>query len=501
MAGIGVKLNKIFDKRSLIAHIYGFGYSAVITVAPMFVVIGTVTVAQLLLGYSDVDYFRRELFADTVLYIFIFALLSVSPFNALLSQYLSDVIFEERYEDIIPCYYLGLAMSVVFGSLFAIPFCVHEHLVGQVPLYYVFTGYCGFMALLLVFYSMLYLSITKDYARISGVFLVGMLAVLGLSLALVRLLGMEVTYALLLAMTAGFLLIASLEIAIIQSYFRRNSRRYKPILEYFRKYWQLVLINFLYTLGLYAHNFVFWTTDMHTVLVRSFVTRMSYDMATFLAMFTNLSATVIFISRVEMRFHSRYRAYSEAVIGGRGRDIQNSKQRMFRQLGDEIQSLVHIQFIVTVVLFLLLIIFLPWFGVGGETMRVYPGLCVGYFILFTMYSEILFLYYYKDMTGALWTTALFFAVTVLGSILSSRLSDIWYGMGLVAGSFAGFTMAYFRLRWVERHLDAHIFCSGALLQKADGPKPSGKVFDRREEMAAASAEKPKKERKKHGAHR
>ncbi len=35
-------------------------------------------------------------------------------------------------------------------------------------------------------------------------------------------------------------------------------------------------------------------------------------------------------------------------------------------------------------------------------------------------------------------------------------------MGLVAGSFTGFTIAYFRLRFMERHMDEHIFCGGQL---------------------------------------
>lgn len=480
MAGVGIKLNRIFEKQSLVAHVYGFGYSAVITIAPMIVVIGAIIIAQVMLKYDVVDYFNRELFADTILYIFIFSLLSASPFNAVLSRYLSDIIFEERYEDIMPCYYVGLTLSVGLGSLLSVPFCIHEYVVGQVPLYYVFTGFCGFMALLMVFYSLLYLSITKDYAKISAAFVLGMLLTLVLGLLLVRHFKWEITYALLFSLVCGFLLTGSLETAIIHSYFRRNSRRYKPVLHYFKKYWQLIFINLLYTLGLYVHNFVFWTTDLHTILVHSFVTVMNYDMATCLAMFTNLSATVIFISRVEMHFHSRYKAYSEAVIGGLGQDIQNSRQRMFRQLGSELMTLVRTQFIITVVLFLIMIVFLPWIGMGGETMRIYPGLCVGFFILFIMYGEILFLYYFNDLTGALCTSAVFCGVTLLASIGATHLPEVWYGMGLVVGAFAGFTMGYYRLRWVERNLDVHIFCNGNLMKKGEGPMPPGKVFDRRQ---------------------
>lgn len=53
-------------------------------------------------------------------------------------------------------------------------------------------------------------------------------------------------------------------------------------------------------------------------------------------------------------------------------------------------------------------------------------------------------------------------------------------MGLTVGSFTGWTVAYWRLRWMEKNLDVHIFCSGHLLKQQKGECPSPKVFDRYE---------------------
>ena len=77
MAGIGVKLNKIYSKNTITTNLVGFGYSTIITIAPMLLVIGAVIIMQLLLGFSKLDYFSRELYACTVLYIFIFDLIKV----------------------------------------------------------------------------------------------------------------------------------------------------------------------------------------------------------------------------------------------------------------------------------------------------------------------------------------------------------------------------------------------------------------------------------------
>ena len=479
MAGIGVKLNKIYSKNTITTNLVGFGYSTIITIAPMILVIAAIIIMQLLLGFSKLDYFSRELYACTVLYIFIFGLLTASPFNAVLSRYLSDIIYEERYQDILPCYYVGLVMNVVFSSIFGIGFCIWELVVGKVAVVFVFSGFCGFMALVLVFYSMLYLSICKDYGRISLYFFFGMALAVVLSFVFAKVLGMGTTLAMLLGLDIGFALTATLEMALVRSYFRENSGNYRGVLHYFKKYWQLVITNFLYTLGLYIHNFVFWTTDMRMVVADSFVCMPTYDMATCLAMFTNISASVIFISKMEMNFHERYKRYSEAVIGGRGMDILNAKIRMFEQLKDEIMNMVRLQFIVTVILYLIFIILMPMFGFGGVILQIYPCLAAGYFIMFLMYSELLFLYYFNDLKGSVGAAFSFCAATCLGSIVSSHFTTIWFGTGLIFGAFVGFTVAYFRLRSIERNFDVHIFCNGNLLDRGPGKKaPSNVVFDR-----------------------
>ena len=86
MAGIGVKLNNIYGKRTLTTNIIGMGYSTVMTIAPMLTVIGALCIMEHFLGFDSVGYATRELFSCTVLYIFIFSLLTASPFNSVLSS-------------------------------------------------------------------------------------------------------------------------------------------------------------------------------------------------------------------------------------------------------------------------------------------------------------------------------------------------------------------------------------------------------------------------------
>ena len=56
MAGIGIRLNKIFKRHTLIHTLYGSGYSMLATVTPMLVVIGAMLHMYVFLGFDSVRY-------------------------------------------------------------------------------------------------------------------------------------------------------------------------------------------------------------------------------------------------------------------------------------------------------------------------------------------------------------------------------------------------------------------------------------------------------------
>ena len=478
MAGVGIKLNRIFNKRSLASSLYGIACSISYTIAPMLVVIGCLLLMFEVLHFDSVSMLERELFSCTILYVFIFALLTSSPFNSVLSKYMADHIYTEEYDDIRPCIFFGLACCLLLAAFLGIPFYLHEYFVGQVPAYYVFTSFMCFLSLALVFCAMIFNSILKAYKSISVYFITGMLTTFLLSLVFRYVLGWSITYSMLLALTIGFLLIAVLEMSHALKYFKNNSFRYRPVAKTFRRYWKLVVANFGYTLGLFAHNFVFWTHPWQLIVVNTYVCNQPYDMATCIAMFTNISASTFFISRVEMHFHEHYADYMNAVIGGKLDTIEKAKNRMFRTLSNQLLSLVRLQFCVTIVVFLIANIILPTMGCSGVTMQIYPLMAVGYFMSFLYYSLMLYLYYFNDLSGAAISSVIFAVVSAAGSFLAMELPVIWYGLGFTLASLAAFTFSYFRLRWIEKKLDHFIFCRGSIIDKGTGPKPPSLVFSR-----------------------
>lgn len=479
MAGIGIQLNKIFDKNTLRASIYGVGFSIVNTVLPMIIVIGTLFAMYKVLGLETVGYIDRQLFSSSILYIFIFSLLAFSPFSTVLSKYMADKIYEKRYEDIKPCMYVGITIHLTFASLIAVPFYIYAILIGRIPVYFVFISYMAFLGLSLTLSTMLYNFVLKQYKKISLYYTVSMVLTFIFSIIFHFILKLSVTYSMLLAVSIGFLIIAALLLFNLLRYFPENSYVYKEVIQYYKKYWKLILANFLYIFGLFVHNFVFWLKPWHLIVYNTYVSNETYDMATFLAMFSNLSATVFFITRVEMKFRGKYKSYNEAIVGGKLKTIKDREGRMFDGLGSQIFTLVNLQFIIAIIVFFIAILVFPRIGFSGLIMDIYPQLAIAYYISFLMYAELIFLYYFDDLTGALLTGLIYVVVTLTATIFTSNLEPVWYGTGFGIGSLISFTFAFFRLIWISKNIDKLIFQKGSVVKEVNRNIPDALVYGKK----------------------
>ena len=479
MAGIGFELKKIFRKNSVIEKLRGSAYAATITVGPMILIIVTLFLMYYFLGYSDILFSSKEILASTILYTFIFSLCTTAPGNAVISRYISDKIYENREEDILPCYYTTLTGNVVISGIIGIVFCLREYFVGGVDPLYIFSSFSAYMGLVLVFASMLFITAIKEYKKISGAFAIGLFIALIVGVSMVKLFGINTEYSIITAFAVGFLIIALGLFSVVRMYFKENSRNYSGVFVYFKIHWRLLLTNSFYTFGLYVHNFVFWTTKHQIVVAKSFVSAPVYDMATCIAMFINISTMVIFIVEVETNFHDCYQAYCQSLMGGIGEEIKYAKKEMFRSIKNELLFIIEIQIIFTISIFFITILVLPMISVGGLITSILPTLTVGYFVLFIMYGMIIFIYYFNVYNMALMTSAIFFFVAFIGSVICRSLPPSLYGLGFLLGAFSGLTYAYYSLQKIEKNLDYYVFCKGTITTKVIEKEYGQKIYDNR----------------------
>ena len=463
MAGIGFELKKLFRRGGLFSTVRGVAYASAVTVGPMVSIIAVLLALYSLLDYLSLSYAQREMLTGAIMYVFIFSMIVTAPINAVLSRYVADKLFDGRKDDILASFYLGLALNLFLGALLAVPFALSAVLGGHVDAVFALAAYCLFVAIVSTFFCMTYVSALKEYRQIGYAFFFGMATALGVSYGLFRLDVAGTPLAILAGLAAGFTLIALLLTGQIRAFFRQCNPVYREVWGYFRRYGVLLLCNLFYALGLYAHNFVFWGSDLGIVISGTFRVAPVYDAATCYAMFTNISALVLFVVQVETRFHEKYQTFCQAVIGGGSDDIRFAKQEMFRSMAREMNYMLQFQVLITISVYVFCLLVLPMLGVAGLTLAIYPTLAVAYLVIYVLYMLVVFMYYLEDYRGALYSTATFFAATVAASLLAARLlPQEAYGLGVFAGAFAGWTVGYFRLRWLERTFDQHIFCRGHL---------------------------------------
>lgn len=477
MAGIGYELKKIFKEESILRLTSGVAYSAVVVVGPTIVVIGTIVALYTILGFTSISYYERELLSSTILYAFIFSLLLTTPFNGVMSRYIADKIYEEKYEDILPSFYTGVFLTVFLGAIIGLPFIYRLIFIGNVDVYFASSSYLLFIGLIITLYSMTYLSATKDYKMIALFYAVGMLSALLLSI-LFNSLGLIAIKAILYGMTIGFLMIALLEFSYMKKYFTLNSEDYTDSLRYFKEHKHIWMSHLFYVLGLYVHNFVFWSHPSNLIIAKSYVSMQSYDMASFLAMFTNISTLILFTVMAETQFHTKYQQYNEAVIGKTWEEIEMHKDFMFKLLVKQLSYILSIQFIITGVLFIIAMYVFPRIGLSGSILLIYPSLVGAFLVIFLMYSNMIFMAYFDDNKGANITSIVFFIAVLLGSLVSLNFSVEYYGMGAFIGAFIGWSFSFFRLKHIEKNFDEHIFCRVEIIQKKKGAAPSNVVYRR-----------------------
>ena len=112
MAGIGFSLNRLFQKKGVLNLCRAYAYAGAVAIGPM--VMGVC----LLLGISFVSQVagmpqgQREIMNCMLTYSLLVSLFVSSFFNMILTRFISDMLYEEKPERIMPSFYGALAVMI-----------------------------------------------------------------------------------------------------------------------------------------------------------------------------------------------------------------------------------------------------------------------------------------------------------------------------------------------------------------------------------------------------
>ena len=458
MAGIGFELKKIFEENTISGKVKGYSYATLISVGPMIISVIMLIAIGIILRLMKIDIANREIITTSIMYAYIFSMISVSGFVMVISRYISDKIYMEDTSDVLSSLVGVISINLLIGSSMAIIFFMNS------PLEFLFKlfSYLFFIELSIIYILVAYISALKDYMKIALGFAIGVVSTISLSVIFI-LIDMEIELAILLGLITGFLVTIVLLLISIKSFFKTMNANVFSFLEYILHMPYLFFINLFYTLGLFAHNLMFWKfSDISITLKNTFILSEAYDNATFFAILTIIPATVLFVVRVETAFYEKYRKFTSTLNrGGSLRDIQLAKRDMIIVLRRELMNIMNVQFVAT----LLLIIFgatvlLPLFGKDSDTIAIFSLLSLGYYMTYMTFIVITILLYFDNQEDSLKISTIFLMGSIIFSYITILLGREYYGLGLPVSSVTSLVIGLYFLNKTLNNIDYRLFSKG-----------------------------------------
>jgi polysaccharide biosynthesis protein PelG len=462
MAGIGFELKKLFKDSGFFSNLRAYAYSALVSLGPFILCTIIIVAIMQFLGYMNVSFKDRELFIASVVYSFIFSQIIASGFKMMVTRFIADMLYGEKFEYIMPSLYGVLSIAVPLSGIIGILFFWNSPLQFEIKL----VSYLLFMELVIVFIMMEYLSTLKDYMKIVKSFLWGIGTILALSFIFLKFTNLQTVFGLLLAMDLGFFIIIVSLMVYLKNFFGRSANKYFEFLKHFDKYPALFFVAFFYTLGLYVHNFLFWTSELGVKIGETYIYAPTYDVPTFYAFLSIMPSMIVFVVSIETSFYDKYKAYYTLITGkGTLTDIENAKKDMTRTLWSEIRNIMEIQLFFTLVFIAAGYYLLPKIGLSQVSIDIFNVLAIGAYFNIIMLIIILILLYFEDRQGALFVSATFLISNIVFTYLTMNYSENTYGIGFFLAALVSLVLAIFELIVYLKNINYHTFCGQPIIYK------------------------------------
>ena len=464
MAGVGFELKRMFKKKGgFFSVLKGYTVSAMVTEGPMLLCIVMLFAIRLLLKLFGASYAEQENYLITTTYIMTFSLMFSNTILMFISRFVSNCIYENETNKIMPSFYAVLFwVLLIFGLISG----VYMFYLEKSPLHKLM-NWLQFMIMMIVWIQMAYLSAIKKYMRVLMGFIVASISAIVLA-AILMLLGMELLLAAFFACVLGYSVMALMYMQEMIQYFPPGKVNLFIFFAAIDKYKDLLLTGFLTSLGLFGHTMVFWFSDYGVQVSRGMVYCMKYDIASYFASLTIIPFMITFVVSLEVNFYQCYKRYFDTILyDGTYEDIKFENYTLKKTLFREIAHVFEVQFFLEIICIIFLGNFLATTGFDREMLVIFRYLCMGYTFYVLAKTTIIILMYFDDRISALKVSALFAATSIGFSLITLAIGMDAYGLGFVAAAVVTAIYGLILLYRYVQHLEYHVFCSQPLFATAD----------------------------------
>ena len=454
MAGIGFELKKLFHKKGVLNTAKAYGYATVICAGPMLLgVILLLGIMALCTAFKTATA-DRELLICMITYTLLASVTVTSFFSMVVTRYVADMLFEEKKQAVLPCFWGSTVIMMAVGCvLYGIFLLFSGASLVQGILCFVLFG-----ELIIVWNTMSFLSAIKDYKGIFVSFLTSV-AVSVLLGALLLWLELPVVESLLFAVSVGYGVMLVWNVILLHQYFPHTALGAFTFLKWIDAFLPLALSGLFMNIGMFSHLVIMWFSDIRVHVHGLFYGAPWHDVPALLAFMTALMTTVNFVVSVEVNFYPKYRNhYSLYNDKGTIKDILQSEKEMLDTLKIEIFYTSLKQLLFTAACIALGGYLLDMLPLGfNEIMRGYfRTLCVAYGLYAIGNMLMLVLLYFTDYKGACASTAVFAISTTVLTLVSLLFPNVYYGFGFLLAAMVFVVVTALRLDYFTKKLPYYI---------------------------------------------
>lgn len=425
MAGIGFELRRILKRDSYLSLFQAYSYAGLIAAGPWVLsILGVLLIGAMTVGHPKGEASVAQ-FQVSVTYLIAVSLVLTGLLQLGFTRYLADRMFERQDDRVLPNLSGALTVTTSVSGILAVAI-LSLLFRNESPLYRILMG-SSFVALCDIWILTIFLSSIKAYRAILVLFALAYGITVG-GATWGRDYGLE---GLLAAFFAGHVvLLGGMLMLALKNY---PSNRYIEFhfLSPGRMYGSLLLIGFLFNLGIWTDKFLFWFhPDTSQPVIGPLRASVIYDLPIFLAYLSIIPGMAVFLVRLETDFVEYYEKFFDAVReGGTLQHIENMRNEMVFRARQGIQEIMKIQ----------LIAILAVFVAGPSLLRLLnvsdlylPLLYVDVVAasLQVVFLGVLNVFFYLDQRRLLVRlVAIFFVGNLLFTSISIMLGAPFYGYG------------------------------------------------------------------------
>ena len=422
MAGIGFKLRQAFERDTYLDNIRATAFSSTIAGGPIFFSI----LCLILLGIFSSAFISSDemrVFVVTVVYVFAFSLISTGISQLLITRCLSDFIYVNEIQRILPTFSSVLALTILTQLIIGLPF----FFIWEMDVLYKLTALMLFITVGCLWQLMVFLSAVKNYKIIAAAFVLGLIISFVLALYLGRKGGLT---GFLHGYTIGHLVLLLILVGRLFIEFKSNEKPELAFIRYFKKMPELLLIGFCYYAGIWIDKIIFWFSP-EGEQVSSFLYMYSdYDVATFFAFLTVLPSYTYFLVKVETDFYQRFRSFFRSVLNnGTFKEISTQKKRLATSAKESLFGLVKLQGTITLLCLLFARDLAAFFHIPVLGTLILEKALIAVFLQMLLLTVMIFMMYFDMKSQLVFVTGVFLSANILFTLLSLNFGYIYYGYG------------------------------------------------------------------------